>query len=120
MELQERTVRRVKEGTVAALVKSGMSEELWNQATECCCHLRNICDTVADGKTAYQKLFNALSKATVIPFGANVVCTPINPKDESRLDEFGTKMFLGVFVGYSINAGRGWIGDLFGGGLERL
>ena len=63
MELQERTVRRVKEGTAAALVKSGMSEELWNQATECCCHLRNICDTVADGKTAYQKLFNALSKS---------------------------------------------------------
>ena len=50
-------VRRVKEGTAAALVQSGSWEEWWNEAMACCCRLRNICDTMADGETA-EELWN--------------------------------------------------------------
>ena len=49
--IAERAVRRVKEGTSAVLLQSGLNEKLWSDSMECCCYLRNVQDLLADGKT---------------------------------------------------------------------
>ena len=46
----ERAVRRVKEGTSAVLLRSGLDEEWWADSMECCAYLRNIQDLLSDGK----------------------------------------------------------------------
>ena len=45
-------------------------------------------------------------------FGSEVADKPINPKDEARLHQFGAKLLLGIFTGYSLNVGRRWTGDI--------
>ena len=49
-EMEERAVRRVKEGTSAELLQSGLGNEFWADSMECCCYLRNIQDLLSDGK----------------------------------------------------------------------
>ena len=45
-----RAVRRVKEGTSAVLLQSGLNESWWADSMECCTYLRNVTD-FSDGKT---------------------------------------------------------------------
>ena len=54
---ERRAVRRVKEGTVVALVQSGLQEECWHCAMERCCYLRIVHDKMADDKTAFEKRY---------------------------------------------------------------
>ena len=42
--IAERAVRRVKEGTSAVLLQSGLDENLWADSMECYTYLRNIQD----------------------------------------------------------------------------
>ena len=53
--IAERAVRRVKEGTSAVLLQSGLDEKWWADSMECHCYLRNIQDLLSDGKTPYEK-----------------------------------------------------------------
>ena len=46
-----RAVRRVQEGTSAVLLQSGLDEKWWADFKECCCHLRNVQEFFADGRT---------------------------------------------------------------------
>ena len=55
--IAERAVRRVKEGTSAVLLQSGLDEKWWADSMECCCYLRNIQDLLSDGKTPYERRF---------------------------------------------------------------
>ena len=48
--IAERAVRRVKEGTSAVLLQSGLDDKWWSDSMECCCYLRNVQDLLADGK----------------------------------------------------------------------
>ena len=50
-EIAERAVRRVKEGTSAVLLQSGLNESWWADSMECYTYLRNIQDLLSDGKT---------------------------------------------------------------------
>ena len=43
-----RAVRRVKEGTSAVLLRSGLDEEWWADSMECHCNLRNIQDLLSE------------------------------------------------------------------------
>ena len=52
--ISERAVRRVKEGTSAVLLQSGLDEKWWGDSVECGCYLRNVQDLLADGKTSYE------------------------------------------------------------------
>ena len=56
-----RAVRRVKEGTSAVLLRSGLDNEWWADSMECYCYLRNIQGLLSDGKTPNERRF-------VIPF----------------------------------------------------
>ena len=46
----ESAVRKVKEGTSAVLLQSGLNKEWWAQSMECYCFLRNIEDLFFDGR----------------------------------------------------------------------
>ena len=55
--IAERAVRRVKEGTSAVLLQSGMNESWWADSMECFSYLRNVTDLLSDGKTPYERRF---------------------------------------------------------------
>ena len=60
--IAERAVRRVKEGTSAVLLQSGLDENWWADSVECYTYLRNIQDLLSDGKTPYERRFENHSK----------------------------------------------------------
>ena len=33
-------------------------------------------------------------------------------KDQGRVHQFGAKVLPGIFIGYALNAGESWTGDL--------
>ena len=49
--IAETAVRRVKEGTSAVLLHSGLNENWWADSMECYTYLRNVTDLLSDGKT---------------------------------------------------------------------
>ena len=55
--IAERAVRRVKEGTSAVLLQSGLNESWWADSMECYTYLRNVTDLLSDGKTPYERRF---------------------------------------------------------------
>ena len=66
--IAERAVRRVKEGTSAVLLQSGLNESWWAE-------------------------FHGMPYlSAIIPFGSLVECHPITAKDQSRIHQFGKKI----------------------------
>ena len=55
--IAERAVRRVKEGTSAVLLQSGLNENWWADSMECYTYLRNVTDLLSDGKTPNERCF---------------------------------------------------------------
>ena len=84
----ERAVRRVKEGTSAVLLQSGLVDSV-----ECNCYLRNVQDILADGETPYERRFGEPFKGPIILFG------PVSTRDQSRLHQFGKEVLPGIFLG---------------------
>ena len=78
---------------------------------ECYCYLRNIQDFLSDWKILYERRFGMPSEGPVVPFGAMVECHPISAKDISRVQPFGPKVLLGIFLGYACFAGGLWKGE---------
>ena len=70
--IAERAVRRVKEGTSAVLLQSGLDEKWWADSMECYTYLRNIQDLLSDGKTPYERRFGEPFQGPFIPFGSLV------------------------------------------------
>ena len=91
--IAERAVRRVKEGTSAVLLHSGLDRKRWTDSMECCTYLRNIQDLLSDGKTPYERCFGKPLK---------VEYYPISAKDQSRIHQFGKKVLPGLFLGYAL------------------
>ena len=48
--IAERAVRRIKDGTSAVLLQSGLDEKWWADSVECCGYLRNVEDSYRTGK----------------------------------------------------------------------
>ena len=55
--IAERAVRRVKEGTSAVLLQSGLNESWWADSMECYTYLRNVTDLLSDRKTPCERRF---------------------------------------------------------------
>ena len=104
--IAERAVRRVKEGTSAVLLQSGLNESWWADSMECYTYLRNVTDLLSDGKTPYERRFGKPFKGPIIPFGSLVEYHPITAKDQSRIHQFGKKVLPGLFLGYALYAGE--------------
>ena len=118
--IAERAVRRVKEGTSAVLLQSGLNENWWAESMECYTYLRNVTDLLSDGKTPYERRFGQPFGGPVIPFGSLVEYHPITAKDQSRIHQFGKKVLPGLFLGYALYAERIWKGDVLIADLEEL
>ena len=102
--IAERAVRRVKEGTSAVLLQSGLNESWWADSMECYTYLRNVTDLLSDGKTPYERRFGQPSKGPIISFGSLVEYHPITAKDQSRIHQFGKKVLPRLFLGYALYA----------------
>ena len=81
-----------------------------------------ICETFkSDGKTPYERRFGEPLKGPIIPLGWLVEYYTISAKDQSRIHQFGKKVFPGLFLGYALYAAgilEGWHMDCrpWGGG----
>ena len=117
--IAERAVRRVKEGTSAVLLQSGLGNEWWADSMEWYCYLRNTQDLLSDGRTPYERRFGMPFNGPVIPFGAMVEYHPISAKDISRLLQFRSKS-PSIFLGYVLYAGGIWKGDVMVADIEGL
>ena len=104
--IAERAVRRVKEGTSAVLLQSGLDERWWSDSFECRCNLRNVQDLQADGKTPCERRFGEPLKGPIITFGALVEYHQSSPQDQSRIHQFGKKVLPGIFLGCELIAGE--------------
>ena len=113
--IAERAVRRVKEGTSAVLLQSGVNESWWADSMEIYTYLRNVTDLLSDGKTPYERRFGQPFKGPIIPFGSLFEYHPITAKDQSRIHQFGKKVLPGLFLGYAL-----WKGDVLIADLEEL
>ena len=118
--IAERAVRRVKEGTSAVLLQSGLNESWWADSMECYTYLRNVTGLLSDGKTPNERRFGQPLKGPIIPFGSLVEYHPITAKDQSRIHQFGKKVLPGLFLGYAVYAGGIWKGDVLVADLEEL
>ena len=118
--IAERAVRRVKEGTSAVLLQSGLNESWWADSMECYTYLRNVTDLLSDGKTPYERRFGQPFKGPIIPVGSLVEYHPTTAKDLSRIHQFGKKVLPGLFLGYALYAGGIWKGDVLIADLEEL
>ena len=105
-------MRRIKEGTSAILLQSGLDEKWWANSMECNCYLRNIQDLLSDGKTPYERRFGG----PVFPFRAMLECHPISAEDLSRLHQFGAKVLPVIFLGYALHGI--WKGDIMVADIE--
>ena len=82
--IAERAVRRVKEGTSAVLLQSGLNESRWADSMECYTYLRNVTNLLSDGKTPYERRFGQPFKGPIIPFGSLVAYHPISAKGPDK------------------------------------
>ena len=118
--IAERAVRRVKEGTSAVLLQSGLGNEWWADSMECYCYLRNIQDLLSDEKTPNERRFGMPFNGPVIPFGAIVEYHFISAKDQSGLHQCEVNVLSGKFLGYASYARRIWKGDIMVADIEEL
>ena len=70
--IAERAVRRVKEGTSAVLLQTGLDENWWADSMECFTSLRNVTDLQSDEKTQYERRFGQPFEGPNIPYGSLV------------------------------------------------
>ena len=108
----ERSIRRVKEGTSAVLLQSGLGDEWWADSVECYCHLQNIQDLLSGEKTPHERRFGMPFNGAVLPFRAMVEYHPISAKDQSFLHQFRSNVLPGMFLGYASYAEGIWKGDI--------
>ena len=87
--IAERAVRRVKEGTSAVLLQSGLNVSWWADSMECYTSLRNVTDLLSDGKTPYERRFGQSFEGPIISFVSLVEYYPISVRYRSRIHQFG-------------------------------
>ena len=71
-------MRRIKEGTSAVLLQSGLDENRLADSMECFAHLRNIQDLLSGGKSPHKRRFGEPFYGPIIPFGSVVEHYPIS------------------------------------------
>ena len=92
--IAERAVRRVKEGTSAVLLQSGLNESWWADSMECYTYLRNVTDLLSDGKTPYERRFGQPFTGPIIPFGSLVEYHPFTRRISQESINLERKSYL--------------------------
>ena len=120
--IAERAVRRVKEGTSAVLLQSGLDENWWADSMECYTYLRNIQDLLSDGKTPYERRFGKPFEGPIIPFGSLVEYHPINCEGPVKNPSIWKECITWIVPRICIVRGGGgiWKGDVLAAHLGEL
>ena len=105
--------RRLKEGTSAVLLQSGLDEKWWTDSMECCCYLRNVQDLLAEEKAPYERRFWESCKGPINPFGTMSEYHPSSPKDQARIHQFGLQILPGSFLVYELIARWGFGKEIY-------
>ena len=74
--IDERALRRIKEGTSAVLRWSGLDDKWWSDFVECYCCLRNVQELLGDGKRPPERRFWGILQRT----NSSLWCIGIPPK----------------------------------------
>ena len=117
--IAERAVRRVKEGTSAVLLQSGLNESWWADSMDCHTYQRNIQDLLSDDKTPYERRFGKPFKDRSFRL-VHWLSITLSAKDQSRIHQFGKKILPGLFLGYALYAGGIWKDDILVADIEDL
>ena len=117
---QKQMIRRVKEDTSAVLFLSGLDENYWEDSMEYYIYLRNVQELLSDGKIPYERRFGTTFKESIIPFDSLFEYYPISAKDQSRIHQFGKKIFSGLFHGCALFAGEFWKDNILIADIEEL
>ena len=97
--IAERAVRRVKKGTSAVLLQSGLDERWWSDSVECYCYLRNVQDPLGDGIRVKDDLENhSTGQKSFLEQWLNII-------------RFRRGIFPVIFLGYALIAVAIWKGD---------
>ena len=100
--IAERAVRRVKEGTSAVLLQSGLGGRIpWNVTA--------IFETF---KISCLMGRHHMKGGSECPQRTSNAVWSMSAKDISRLHPFGPKVLPGIFLGYVLYAGGIWKGDI--------
>ena len=75
-EIAERAVRRVKEGTSAVLLQSGLDDKWWSDSVKCCYYLQNVQNLLANGKSLYEQRSGESFKGPIKLFDALIGYLP--------------------------------------------
>ena len=98
----ERTIQDIIVGTAASLEHSGAPHFLWPCATKVYVDNVNFTVPTPSGKTAHVLKTGRKYKGKVMPFGAQVVYTPLRDDDERPTGRsFQGRGRKGIFIGYS-------------------
>ena len=92
--IAERAVHRIKEGTSAVFLQSGLDENWRTACMECYTYLRNVQDLLSGGKAPYERRFGQLFNGPMIPFGSLVEYYPISAKDIQESINLERKSYL--------------------------
>ena len=118
--IAERAVRRVKEGTSAVLLQSGLDWKMVGRFYGMLYLSAKHSRSLIWWKTPFERRFGQPFKGPIIPFGSLVEYHPTSAKDWSRMHQFGKKVLPGMFLGYALNAGGIWKGDIMVADTEEL
>ena len=92
--ISERAVRRVKEGTSAVLLQSGLNKSWWADSMECYIYLRSIQDLLSDGKTPHERRFGKQLKGPSFRLVHWLSNTPILRKISQESINLESKSFF--------------------------
>ena len=118
--IAERAVRRIKEGTSAGLLQSGLDEKLVGRFHGMLHLSAKRSRSLFWWEDPIWETFWEPFKGPIIPFGSLVEYYPTSARDQSRIHQFGKKVLPGLFLGYALYAVRIWKGDVLVADLEEL
>ena len=114
----ERAVRRVKEGTSAVLLQSGLvnigGQIPWNAIPVC--ETFKISCLIGELQTRGVLGYHLKDRS----LGSLDEYYPNSAKDQSRIHKFGKKVLPELFLGYALYAEGIWKGDMFVADIEEL
>ena len=119
--IAERAVRRVKEGTSAVMLQSGLNESWWADSMECHTYLRNVTDFLSDGKTPYERRFGQPLKGPIIFHLVHWVSITLELRRISQESiNLERKSYLDCSSDTLCTRGEFWKGDVLIADLEEL
>ena len=119
--IAERAVRRVKEGTSAVLLQSGLDENWWADSMECYTYLRNVQYLLSDGMRPHMRdvLGNHLKDRSFRLFHWLIITLYLRKTSQESIN-LERKSYLDCSSDMHCTRGGIWKGDVLVADLEEL